>query len=126
MILFSDMPTMYCALCNRPVEARRQVGVGTVALAIVSGGLWLLAIPFYQKRCSICKSPAISPVGPGARVAPGPARGSLAELEQRLRLTEGELEAATEALEQVTEERDFYRQLLEDPAARRARDDREA
>jgi hypothetical protein len=42
---------MYCALCRRPVEAGRQVGVGSVVLAFLTGGLSLLAIPFYAKRC---------------------------------------------------------------------------
>jgi hypothetical protein len=113
------MSTMLCTLCGRPVEARRHIGVGTVALSIVTWGLWLIAIPFYQKRCSICKSPALTPLGPGVRPATGNPGDRLDELHQRLRLTEGELEAAQEALGRIAEERDFYRQLLEDPAARR-------
>jgi hypothetical protein len=114
------MPTMYCALCDRPVEARRQIGAGTVVLAVVSVGLSLLAVPFYARRCSICKSTAVSMTAPGqglvARAASSPAR--LADLEQRLRSTEGDLEAAMVELERLRTERDFYRQLVGDPAAR--------
>lgn len=109
------MPTMYCALCQRPVEAKRQIGIGTVILAVVSGGLWLAAVPFYSKRCSICKSAAVST---GVPAASGPQSDRLAELEQRLLLTEGELEVATTELDRVRTERDFYRQLLDDPAKR--------
>ena len=56
------MATMYCELCRRPVEAKRQIGVGTLILVFLTTGFWLLAIPFYRKRCSICKSTAISRV----------------------------------------------------------------
>jgi hypothetical protein len=115
------MATMYCALCGRPVEARRQIGAGTVLLAMVSFGLSLLAIPFYPKRCSICKSTAVSATPPGTALASGgaaaPAR--LADIEQRLRLTEGELEATNLELERTRTERDFYRELLGDPADRK-------
>jgi len=44
----------YCALCNRPVVPKRKIGAGTVILAILTGGLSLLAIPLYAKRCPIC------------------------------------------------------------------------
>ncbi len=54
------MATMYCNLCKRPVEAKRVIGVGTLLLVLLTGGLWLLLIPFYGKRCSICKSDALS------------------------------------------------------------------
>ncbi len=113
------MPTMYCPLCNRPVEARRQIGVGTVALAVLSWGLWLLAIPFYQKRCSICKSPSVTALHRDEELTTRSRGGPLGEPEQRLRLMESELEVAHDAIQRVTTERDFYRQLLEDPAARR-------
>jgi len=54
---------MYCNLCKRPVDARRQIGVGTLLLVLITGGLWLFLIPFYSKRCSICKSTALSKTG---------------------------------------------------------------
>jgi hypothetical protein len=102
------------------VEAKRQIGAGTIILAVISGGVWLLAIPFYRKRCSICKSTAVSTTVPGAGIG---ASGTsplarLAHVEQRLSLTEGELEAASAELDRLRTERDFYRDLLGDPAAR--------
>lgn len=114
------MATMYCALCRRPVEARRVIGVGTVALAVITGGVWLIAIPFYPKRCSICRSAAVSLTG-GDGMLPGAGDASLtrlAQLEQRLSRTEAELESANTELDRLQTERDFYRQLLNDPAAR--------
>jgi hypothetical protein len=108
------MPTMYCALCRRPVEARRQIGVGTVVLAVLTAGLSLLAIPFYVRRCAICKSAAVTPTPPEVdAVGPAPT-ARLAALEQRLTRTEDQLEAAGEELDRLRAERDFYRQLLGD------------
>lgn len=49
------MATKYCVNCDRVVEAKRQIGIGTFILAIITGGFWLLAIPFYSKRCPMCK-----------------------------------------------------------------------
>ncbi|MGH7460702.1 MAG: hypothetical protein ACREMA_06695 [Longimicrobiales bacterium] len=40
-------------------------------------------------------------------------------MERRLRLVEEELEATGVDLKRLNEERDFYRQLLGDPASRR-------
>jgi hypothetical protein len=114
------MATMYCALCRRPVEARRDIGVGTVALAVVTAGLSLLAIPFYPKRCSICKSTALSSaaIEGAADLQDGSSLKRLADLEQRLTFTEGELESAVVELDRLRAERDFYRQLLGDPSGR--------
>jgi hypothetical protein len=113
---------MYCALCNRPVEAKRQIGAGTVILAVITGGLALLAVPFYPRRCSICKSTAVSP-SPLDMAAAGSGDSPLtrlAELEQRVRLVEEELENAGVDLRRLKAERDFYSQLLSDPGARAA------
>ena len=54
------MSTMYCNLCKRHVEAKRIIGIGSLILIVLTGGFWLLAIPFYSKRCAICKSDALS------------------------------------------------------------------
>jgi hypothetical protein len=118
------MATMYCQLCRRPVEAKRQIGVGTVILAFVSGGLSLLAIPFYAKRCCICRSAAVTKSLPEAGVAgTGPLTPErIVELERRLTFAENELEATTSELDRVRTERDFYRQLLGDPAKRQGGD----
>jgi hypothetical protein len=50
------MAQKYCKLCKRNVEAKRQIGVGTLILILLTGGFWILLIPFYSQRCSICKS----------------------------------------------------------------------
>lgn len=114
------MATMYCALCKRPVEARRHIGAGSVILALASIGFSVLAIPFYKKRCSICRSAAVSvaaPEGLGAgAAATSAAIARTTALEQRLGLAEGDLEATVAELERVRTERDFYRQLLGDRA----------
>lgn len=116
------MATMYCALCGRSVEAKRQIGAGTIILAVVTGGVWLVAIPFYRKRCSICKSTAVSatPPGAGALGADSP-MARIASIEQRLNVTEAELESATAELERLRTERDFYRDLLGDRAREKGR-----
>ncbi len=44
------------SLCERNVEAKRKIGVGTLILAVLTQGLWLIVILFYSKRCSICNS----------------------------------------------------------------------
>jgi hypothetical protein len=117
------MATMYCALCRRAVEARRHIGAGSVLLALGTMGFSVLAIPFYAKRCSICKSTAVSHTPTDQGLAPaggtagsGSALTRAAALEQRLGAAEGELEATAAELARVRTERDFYRQLLGDRA----------
>ena len=115
------MPTMYCALCRRPVEARRHIGAGSVLLAFASFGLSVLAIPFYAKRCPICKSTAVSGTIPDSMAGTGgaPQIGKVTELEHRLNRTLAELEAAHAELDRLRTEQDFYRQLLGDPSVTR-------
>jgi hypothetical protein len=108
------MATMYCSLCRRPVEAKRQVGAGTIILAVISGGLWLVAVPFYRKRCSICKSAAVTESPSVGAPGTNPALARAAGLEQRLNATEGELESTRDELDRLRKERDFYRELLGD------------
>jgi len=45
---------MYCENCKQVVQEHRIIGVGTLIAAIVTGGLWLIAIMMYNKRCPIC------------------------------------------------------------------------
>lgn len=117
------MATMYCALCRRPVEATRRIGPVTVLLAVFTAGLSLLAVPFYAKRCSICKSTAVSPTAPDGMLAADSATTAarLADLERRLSLIEQELEMATSELAELRAERDFYKQLLGEPRAHEQR-----
>ena len=115
------MATMYCALCGRPVEAKREIGAGTVILAVLTAGISLLAIPFYPKRCSICRSAAVSVSPPHEAVgATSDTFARVEELEKRLRLVEDELDTAGVELRRLKSERDFYSQLLRNPAAREA------
>lgn len=58
------MSTLYCNLCKRPVEAKRNIGIGTLLLCVLTAGFWLIVIPFYSKRCPICKSESISALPP--------------------------------------------------------------
>ena len=114
------MATMYCSLCRRPVDARRQIGAGTIIVGVLTAGFSLLAIPFYSKRCSICKSAAVSDVDPNTVLAAGsPAR--ISHMEHRLRLTEAELDVANSELDRLRTERDFYRELLGDRAFEKPR-----
>jgi hypothetical protein len=106
------MPTMYCALCARPVEARRHIGMGTAILALLTMGMSLLAIPFYRRRCAICKSPAVSAVPPESGLGGRGPLARLAKLEERLSAVEEQLERASVELDRLGAERDFYRQLL--------------
>jgi hypothetical protein len=117
------MATMYCALCRRAVDARRHIGGGSVLLALGTMGFSILAIPFYAKRCPICKSTAVSHTptdlavpSAGATQPGGTALARVSALEQRLGAAEGELEATVAELERVRTERDFYRELLGDRA----------
>ncbi|MGF6633557.1 hypothetical protein OKW39_000708 [Paraburkholderia sp. MM6662-R1] len=48
------MSLKYCIMCERPVEPKRKIGIGTLLLVLLTSGFWLLTIPFYQKRCPIC------------------------------------------------------------------------
>jgi hypothetical protein len=56
------MAAKQCNLCERPVMPKRNIGIGTFILVFCTGGFWLLAIPFYRKRCPICKGSAFTSV----------------------------------------------------------------
>lgn len=53
------MATLYCNLCERMVEAKRHIGIGTLLLVLLTGLVWLVFIPFYGKKCPICKSSSL-------------------------------------------------------------------
>ncbi|MBI2411627.1 MAG: hypothetical protein HYV24_00245 [Deltaproteobacteria bacterium] len=48
------MKNAFCSSCNRQTGFKRALGWGTFFACILTGGLWLLTIPFYPKRCVIC------------------------------------------------------------------------
>jgi hypothetical protein len=48
------MDVKYCANCGKETGHKRAIGWGTFFAVVLTGGLWLLAIPFYPKRCIIC------------------------------------------------------------------------
>lgn len=56
------MSLKYCALCKRNVEPRRKFGIGTIIMILLTGLLWILVLPFYRKRCPICKTTLLSGV----------------------------------------------------------------
>ncbi len=62
------MATKYCDHCQRPVEARRQIGVGTLILVLLTGLIWLIFIPFYTKRCPICKGISLSKISKNPQI----------------------------------------------------------
>jgi hypothetical protein len=51
----------YCPACQRNTHFKRHFGIGTLIGVIATWGCWLLALPFYEPRCSICKSASHSP-----------------------------------------------------------------
>lgn len=48
------MEFRYCPNCRKDTGHRRVLGWGTFFIVIVTSGFWLLAIPFYPKRCIVC------------------------------------------------------------------------
>jgi len=48
------MEMMHCKLCDKMTMHKRDFGIGSIVIAILTGGLWLLAWPFYPKRCVVC------------------------------------------------------------------------
>lgn len=49
------MELRYCASCNCFVQPKRHIGCGTLFLISITGLFWLVAIPFYSKKCPKCK-----------------------------------------------------------------------
>lgn len=48
------MQSRYCQQCGRESGHKRALGWGTFFAVLLTFGWWLLAIPFYPKRCVIC------------------------------------------------------------------------
>lgn len=43
-----------CSNCGKPTGHKRVLGLVTFLIILLTGGAWLLAIPFYPSRCIIC------------------------------------------------------------------------
>ncbi|WP_392564279.1 SHOCT domain-containing protein [Orbus wheelerorum] len=56
------MAIKYCSLCDRNVEGKRKVGVGSLIAILFTGFVWLLVIPFYSKRCPMCGNASLQPM----------------------------------------------------------------
>ena len=48
------MKTKHCENCNQITEHKRIIGIGTLIMIVLTGGVWLLFIPFYDIRCIKC------------------------------------------------------------------------
>lgn len=51
-----SMKVRYCPTCGKDTGHQRRLGFGTFFAVVLTGGLWLLALPFYPKRCIVCGS----------------------------------------------------------------------
>ena len=50
------MKMSYCPTCRRKTGHQRRLGFGTLFAVLITIGWWLLALPFYPRRCTICGS----------------------------------------------------------------------
>ena len=50
------MEMLQCSNCNKLTGFKRHLGLGTIIGILLTCGLWVLAIPFYPKRCIVCGS----------------------------------------------------------------------
>jgi hypothetical protein len=48
------MQIAYCPDCGKNTGHKRALGAGTILRTFLTGGLSLLAVPVYGKRCIIC------------------------------------------------------------------------
>jgi hypothetical protein len=48
------MQIAYCPDCGKNTGHNRALGAGTILRTLLTGGLSLLAVPVYGKRCIIC------------------------------------------------------------------------
>jgi hypothetical protein len=48
------MQVSHCTNCGKSTGHKRNIGVGTLLGALVTGGVSLAAVPFYPKRCIAC------------------------------------------------------------------------
>jgi len=48
------MKMQKCFNCQQIRGFSRKLGVGTIIMVVLTGGLWILLLPFYPKRCMNC------------------------------------------------------------------------
>lgn len=48
------MKALFCSNCQKYTGFKRNWGFGTVVMIILTFGWWILLLPFYPKRCTIC------------------------------------------------------------------------
>ncbi len=48
------MKMKVCRNCQKLKGHKRTIGFGTLVAVVLTSGLWLIAIPFYPKRCVAC------------------------------------------------------------------------
>ena len=48
------MEMVFCPNCNKLTGHKRVIGFGTFFAVLLTAGFWLLALPFYPKRCITC------------------------------------------------------------------------
>ncbi len=46
-----------CETCKTPRPFKRALGWGTFFAVLLTGGFWLLLVPFYRLRCATCGAP---------------------------------------------------------------------
>ena len=44
----------YCPNCRQNTHRRRNIGIGTIIMIMLTCLGWVIFIPFYRKRCAIC------------------------------------------------------------------------
>ncbi len=50
------MQMAYCPNCGKITGHKRALGFGTFFAFILTGGLWIIVLIFYPKRCIVCGS----------------------------------------------------------------------
>jgi len=48
------MKFKFCPNCGLNAGFKRAFGIGTLIMLVLTGGIWLLALPFYECRCIRC------------------------------------------------------------------------
>jgi hypothetical protein len=48
------MQMRHCSNCCKETGHKRALGFGTFFGVVITGGFWLLALPFYPVRCIVC------------------------------------------------------------------------